>query len=82
MNQDDLELKDKPNAEQLCYIQSTFDSCFHDYKELISSLDDSTSPTYFLVDDIFSLGVTNESIVQSIRILRDDIETHYTVLLR
>lgn len=76
----DICTNEKTEESKTNYIKSTFSSCVSDLTKAIQTTMDSTSPTYVLIDDIFSLGSSNQAIVESIREIRSLIEETFTVL--
>lgn len=76
----DKSTNDKIEESKTNYIKSTFSSCVSDLTKAIQTTSDSTSSTYVLIDDIFSLGTCNQAIIESIREIRSLIEEIFTVL--
>ena len=63
------------------YIKSTLRDGYKLFLEETRKLaaQDPTSPVYFIIDDIFTLGSTIEAISASIRDLRCFVEDHFSV---
>ena len=63
------------------YIKSTLRDGYKLFLEETGKLaaQDPTSPVYFIIDDIFTLGSTIEAISASIRDLRCFVEDHFSV---
>lgn len=79
------EVTQKPSINEsrtdVTYIQSSYSSCFNDFMSLLEGSNDNGCGQFIIIDDLFSLGDDNDSIVRNIRKLRSFIENSFGVII-
>ena len=71
----------KEETKETKFIKTSLTKCFEDYMDSIRSEADHTTPHFFIIDDIFAFGYTNDMILNAIRNLRVLVEDLFSVFL-